>query len=114
MSASDEISNVGGSDRRGCQGGDDNGDGDEDGNPARDEDGKKRHTTHGFRKDLGRAKQVVLQQFTKAKKQLHNRRHKKALRSSSGSGAAIATRASVEDFEFSYSSNMLLIFVVFA
>lgn len=89
MSAFDgEISNVGASNRQGFQGGDGNGDGDDGGNAMRDEDGKKKHT-------IGKAKQVFLQQFTKAKRELHNRRHRKALRSSSGSsGAAIVTRAS--------------------
>ncbi|KAI9081059.1 hypothetical protein K1719_035465 [Acacia pycnantha] len=89
MSAVDEdIPNVGDGDRRGCRGGDGNNDDDD------DEDVKKGLRKYGFQKDIGKAKQVVLRQFSKAKKQLHNRRHKKALRTSSESGAAIANRAS--------------------
>lgn len=91
----EEISNVGGgSDRHGCQGGDGNDDEDDGGDTARNGEGKKKNTNSGFGKDVGKAKQVVLQQFSKAKKQLHNRRHRRALRSSSGSAPAIASRAS--------------------
>ncbi|XP_028779425.1 uncharacterized protein LOC114735833 isoform X2 [Neltuma alba] len=93
----EDTPNVGDRDRHGCRGGDGNNDDDDDddaGKPAKDEDGKKGHAKHGFGKDIGKAKQVVLHQFSKAKKQLHNRRHKRALRTSSGSGAAIVSRAS--------------------
>ncbi|KAF7805007.1 loricrin isoform X2 [Senna tora] len=70
MSASnDEISTVG-SFRHGCHG---------------DDDGKKKqqHSCYGLRKDMGKAKQVVMHRFAKAKKKLHNCSSKRVLRLSS-------------------------------
>lgn len=92
MSASDEeISNViGGTDRRGGQGGsdgDDDDDDDDDDAAAGDHGIGKNHRRKGcgFGKDIAKAKQVVLHQFTRASKKLHRSRNKRDLIRSSSS-----------------------------